>query len=112
MELESDEQGHYPNMGDHHKAAPQAQAGRLGHLGRQSIFTCDDNKLLFLFFFKKMKILLSIAVNLGQEVWNHTVSEIYVAIFRTHGSENCGWTVTGPPQPLLRKLAECHGHHT
>lgn len=103
MELESDEQGHYPNMGDHHKAAPQAQAGRLGHLGRQSIFTCDDNKLLFLFFL--MKILFSTPVNLGREVWNHTVSETCVAIFRTHGSENCGWTVTVPPQPLLRKLA-------
>lgn len=59
-----------PNMGDHHKVAPQAQAGRLGHLGRQSTFTItisDDNKLLFLFFFL-MKMLFSTPVNLGQEV--------------------------------------------
>lgn len=89
MELESDEQGHYPNMGDHYKVTPQAQAGRLGHLGRQSIFTCDYNKLLFLFFL--MKMLFSTPVNLGQEVLNHTVLEIYLTIFGTHGSENCGW---------------------
>lgn len=47
MGLESDEQGHCPKMGSHHKVAPQAQVGRLGHLGRQSVFTCADNKLFF-----------------------------------------------------------------
>lgn len=47
MGLESDEQGHCPKMRSRHKVAPQAQTGRLGHLGRQSVFTCADNKLFF-----------------------------------------------------------------
>lgn len=49
MGLESDEQGHCPKMGPHHRVAPQAQTGRLGHLGRQSLFICADNKLVFFF---------------------------------------------------------------
>lgn len=51
MGLESDEQGHCPNMGNHHTEVPQAQAGRLGRLGRQSVFTYADNKLVFCFVF-------------------------------------------------------------
>lgn len=47
MGLETDEQGHCPKMGSHHEVALQAQTGRLGHLGRQSVFTCADNKLFF-----------------------------------------------------------------
>lgn len=99
MGLESDEQGHCPNMGDYHTVAPQAQAGRLGHLGRQSIFTYADNKL-FVFFL--MKILFSIPVNLGQEVWSHTALEIYVALLEGPGSENCGWKLIVPSQPPMR----------
>lgn len=53
------------------KVALQAQAVRLGHLGRLPVFTCADNKLFF------NEDTFSTPVSLGREV----VLEVYTVAF-------------------------------